>query len=297
MAVPGWPAAFRGTDAIRAGLVTPGQLRGPNYLRLFPDTYVRRGNEPPNLVVRSLAAYLYTGRRGILSGYSAAEAQQASCGPLDAPAELTLPSGGHPRPGLLVHRDRLDRDEIQMCRGLPVTTPVRTAYDLARWQEQLVEAVVAVDALANRGRGDLDHDNAGFDPADVLRLAKRYPGARGSTRLPRVVELADRRSGSPMETRLRLVLVLRGLPVPEVQYPVLDDRRRRAVWLDLAYPEHHIGIEYEGADHANPDRVLRDVSRYTRLVADSWRIYRFTKFEIYGEQDRIAATISRALGR
>jgi hypothetical protein len=122
MAVPGWPVAFRGTDAIRAGLVTPGQLRGPNYLRLFPDTYVRRGDEPPDLVVRSLAAYLYTGRRGILSGYSAAEVQQASCGPLDAPAELTLPGGGHPRPGLLVHRDRLDRDEIQMCRGLPVTT-------------------------------------------------------------------------------------------------------------------------------------------------------------------------------
>lgn len=289
--------AFRGTDAIRAGLVTPGQLRGPNYLRLFPDTYVRRGDEPPNLVVRSLAAYLYTGRRGILSGYSAAEVQQASCGPLDAPAELTLPGGGHPRPGLLVHRDRLDPDEIQMCRGLPVTTPVRTAYDLARWQEQLIEAVVAVDALANRGQGDHDHDHAGFDPADVLRLAKRHPGARGSARLPRVVELADRRSGSPMETRLRLVLVLRGLPVPEVQYPVLDDRRRRAVWLDLAYPEHRIGIEYEGADHANPDRVLRDVSRYTRLVADSWRIYRFTKFEIYREQDRIAATIWQALDR
>jgi hypothetical protein len=189
---------------------------------------------------------------------------------------------------LLVHRDRLERDEIQMCRGLPVTTPVRTAYDLARWQKQLVEAVVAVDRLANRGQ---------FDPAEVLQLAQRYPGARGSARLPRVVELADRRSGSPMETRLRLVLVLRGLPVPEVQYPVLDDRRRRAVWLDLAYPEHRIGIEYEGADHGNPDRVLRDVSRITRLVADSWRIYRFTKFEIYSEQDQIARTIWRALGR
>jgi hypothetical protein len=64
-----------------------------------------------------------------------------------------------------------------------------------------------VDALANRGR---------FDPVDVLRLAKRYPGARGSAGLSRIVELADRRAGSPMETRLRLVLVLRGLPVPEV---------------------------------------------------------------------------------
>jgi very-short-patch-repair endonuclease len=77
----------------------------------------------------------------------------------------------------------------------------------------------------------------------------------------------------------------------------LDDRRRRAVWLDLAYPEHRIGIEYEGADHTTPNQVLRDVGRYTRLVADSWRIFRFTKFEVYGEPDQIAATIWQALGR
>jgi hypothetical protein len=89
-----------------------------------------------------------------------------------------------------------------------------------------------------------------------------------------------------METRLRLVLVLRGLPRPEVQFPVLDDRRRRAVWLDLAYPEHRIGIEYEGGDHGRPDRVLRDVGRYTRLVDDRWRMYRFTKYEVYLEPTR-----------
>jgi very-short-patch-repair endonuclease len=90
-----------------------------------------------------------------------------------------------------------------------------------------------------------------------------------------VVELADRRAGSPMESRLRLVLVLRGLPVPEVQYPVLNDQRRRAVWLDLAYPEQRIGIEYEGEEHTRPERVLRDVGRYTGLVDQGWRIYRF----------------------
>jgi very-short-patch-repair endonuclease len=150
-----------------------------------------------------------------------------------------------------------------------------------------VEAVVALDALANAGR---------FDPEEVLRLAERYPGARGRAQLPRVVDLAVRSSNSPMETRLRLVLVLRGLPRPEVQYPVLDDRRRRAVWLDLAYPAQRIGIEYEGIDHTRPEGVLRDVGRYTWLVDDGWRMYRFTKYEVYGQPDEIAATIGRALG-
>jgi hypothetical protein len=219
-------------------------------------------------------------------GYSAAEVLDASCGPADAPAELTMPGVCRSRPGLLVHHDRLHGSEVQACGGMAVTTPLRTAYDLAR-RLDLVEAVVALDALANRGR---------FDPAEVLRLAERYPGARGRAQLPRVVDLAARTSNSPMETRLRLVLVLRGLPRPEVQYPVLDDRRRRAVWLDLAYPAQRIGIEYEGIDHTRPEGVLRDVGRYTRLVDDGWRMYRFTKYEVYGRPEEIVATIGRALG-
>jgi len=91
------------------------------------------------------------------------------------------------------------------------------------------------------------------------------------------------------------VLVLRGLPVPEVQFPVLDDQRKRAVWLDLAYPERRIGIEYEGEEHTRPERVLRDVGRYTGLVDRGWRIYRFTKYEVYGDPDDIAVKIARAL--
>jgi hypothetical protein len=41
--------AFHGSAAVASGLVTPKVLRGPRYLRLFPDTYVRRGTDPPDL--------------------------------------------------------------------------------------------------------------------------------------------------------------------------------------------------------------------------------------------------------
>ena len=59
-----------------------------------------------------------------------------------------------------------------------VTTPLRTAYDLAR-REDLAEAVVAVDAvdaLANRGR---------FAPDLLLHFAAHYPRARGNADWPR----------------------------------------------------------------------------------------------------------------
>ncbi len=75
---------------------------------------------------------------------------------------------------------------------------------------------------------------------------------------------------------------------------VQDVATRTAVWLDLAWPELMIGIEYEGDEHTQPGRVLRDVARYTRLVDRGWRIYRYTKLEVYGEPERIVAELTRA---
>ncbi len=113
---------------------------------------------------------------------------------------------------------------------------MRTAYDLAR-QPDPVEAVVAVDRLANVRR---------FDPDLLLNFAVHYRGARGNDRVAAVLAAASPYSCSPMETRLRLVIVNGGLPRPRVQWAVQDLESRTAVWLDLAYPELGIGIEYEG---------------------------------------------------
>ncbi len=55
--------AFRGSDAVAAGLVTRNQLRGPGYRRIFPDTYVRSGEEL-TLTLRSLVAYQYAADKG-----------------------------------------------------------------------------------------------------------------------------------------------------------------------------------------------------------------------------------------
>ena len=194
-------------------------VRGPRYIRVFPDTYLRHGQEL-DLRLRSLAAYRYVEGRGVLSGHSAAVLLGADCAPKDAPAEVIVPGGGQrEHPGLLVHRGALAADDVRPCRGVLVTSGLRTGYDLGR-RPGLVDAVVGIDALANVCR---------FDPTDILALSDRRPSARGCRDLRRAVALADRRAGSPMETRLRLILVSGGLPAPEVQYPVLDDVRRRAV--------------------------------------------------------------------
>ena len=288
MSVPGWPVAFRGSAAIAAGLVTKDMLRGPRFLRLFPDTYVAVGDRPPDLKLRSHAAYRYVEGRGVLSGYSAAEMLGASCGPRNAPAEVTVPRGKQrDHPGLLVHRDGLAPGEMRAVGTLRTTSPIRTAYDLGR-RGDLVERVVAVDALARKH---------GFAPDLLLNFLVHFPRARGNDAIPDVLTYADRRSGSPMETRLRLLLLFAGLPRPAVQWVVQDEQARRAVWLDLAYPEHKIGIEYDGEEHTTPERVLRDIGRGTDLVDKGWRLYRYTKYEVLGEQEKIVAQITRALDR
>lgn len=286
--VPGWPVAFRGSTAVAAGLVTWAVLHGPRFRRLHPDTYVVNGPQPPDLALRSQAALRYVDGRGVLAGYSAAELLGASCAPADAPVELVVPHRGQrPSPGLRIRRERLRTEEVGEVGGLPVTTPLRTAFDLAR-RGELVDRVVAVDALSNTHR---------FAPGQVLALAERYRGARGTGGLGEVVDLADARAGSPMETRLRLLIVLAGLPRPQVQWPVQDEVTRTAVWLDLAYPEHMIGIEYDGGVHTRADVVLRDIGRHTALLDGGWRVYRYTKLDVLHRPDRVVAQLRRALAR
>lgn len=120
--VPGWPIAFRGSLACAAGLVTRARLRGPRFVRVFPDVYVQTGEHPPGLELRSQAAYRLVEGRGVLSSYSAAVLLGADCAHNpDAPAEVTVPGGGQRvHPGLQVHRDQLAprRDHIRWRRPL-----------------------------------------------------------------------------------------------------------------------------------------------------------------------------------
>jgi hypothetical protein len=159
---------FRGSEAVAAGLVTPGVLRGPRFRRLFTGIYVRADAEI-TFEVRSRAAYLLLDGRGALGGFSAAELLGASCGPVDAPAEIVTPRGLMTRRGLLVRHDELALDEVTEGGGCTVTSPLRTAYDLAR-RPPLVEAVVGLDALAFAKE---------IVPADVLLLARRHLGSPG----------------------------------------------------------------------------------------------------------------------
>ncbi|MEU6700277.1 DUF559 domain-containing protein [Pseudonocardia sp. NPDC046786] len=107
---------------------------------------------------------------------------------------------------------------------------------------------------------------------------------------------ADARSGSPPETRLRLILVRAGLPWPVPQHPVVDGRNE-ILWLDLAYPAALLGVEYDGGGHfATPEAARADARRHTRLVAEGWRVLRYTAQDMRRAPGRIVAEVRHALG-
>jgi very-short-patch-repair endonuclease len=279
---------FRGSAATAAGLLTRGQLRGPRFQKLFPDVYAPAGLEP-DLALRSAAAAVLVEGRGVLAGYSAAELLGASCGPADAPAEvLLLRTGGQAYrcPGLRVHRDLVDPTEITEVGSYGATSPVRTAFDLARWVPTLREKVVAVDAIAHNCAIALD---------DVLRLRMPHFGAWGARHLVPVLRLATPLAESPMETRIRIALHEHGLPAPEIQFAVEAGGRIRR--LDLAYPSVKLAIEYDGRDHLDQERARDDLLREAALAKLGWTILRFDARTVYCYPAQVAHTVEYELRR
>lgn len=168
---------------------------------------------------------------------------------------------------------------VRGWKGGQITTPVRTAADIARWAPNVVEAVVRLDILMARGV---------LRPGRVDDCAARVAGGRGSRQARRALELADSRSESPQESRLRVRMVLAGLPPPVPQFEVRD-RGRFVARVDLAYPEAKLAIEYDGRWHGATGQLGRDRRRLNALVAAGWRVIHVTAADLHHLEEVIAA--------
>jgi very-short-patch-repair endonuclease len=85
-----------------------------------------------------------------------------------------------------------------------------------------------------------------------------------------------------------MALVLGGLP-PAVQHPVVI--RGRRYYLELAYPDLLVAVEYDGADHRTQQRARRDLEREAALVSAGWRILRFDAYVVLFEPERLVAEV------
>lgn len=108
-------------------------------------------------------------------------------------------------------------------------------------------------------------------------------------RARRVLELAEAGAESPMETRLRMLLVLNGLPRPELQVTIRDAKGEFAGRVDLYYRERRLGIEYDGETHRAS--LVEDNRRQNRLLKAGVRLLRFTGSDVRRRPDSVLAQV------
>jgi hypothetical protein len=279
---------FSGRAAVDDGLLTPGMLRARHWRRLFPDVYVHAtAHRDDDHRLWCAAAALAMPSTGAVAGLSAAALWGVPLLPGGAPVTVCLPRRVRmwPHPRIRVIRSDLAADDVTRFTGIPLTTPVRTAFDVGRRLPR-GDALVAVDALLHRRVVTLD---------GLRDYASAKPGWPGTRRLAEVLGLATPLAESPMETRLRLLLLDAGAPPPAPQHEVRDTRGRFVARLDLAYPRWRIGIEYEGDHHRERAQFRRDVARLGELREAGWLVLRFTADDVLRRPGRVTAQVAAAI--
>ncbi|WP_020575646.1 hypothetical protein [Actinopolymorpha alba] len=85
-----------------------------------------------------------------------------------------------------------------------------------------------------------------------------------------------------METRLRLLFVLAGLPEPQPGLEILDNHGQWVATADLQYRAQRIAIEYDGDLHRTNKRKWRhDVAARETLRQLGWEVIILTADDIF----------------
>ena len=138
-------------------------------------------------------------------------------------------------------------------------------------------------------------------------LARRYPiesfrqvieggrGVRGIRAARRVLAVADPLAGSPMESVLRWLIHEAELPAPVLQHAVRGPHQEVVGFVDLAWPERRVLVEFDGDVHRKRDVFVNDLRRQNGLVLAGWVVLRFTSADVRGRPEWVVELIRRAL--
>jgi hypothetical protein len=173
---------------------------------------------------------------------------------------------------------------VMVVRDIPVTDPITTFLQMAG-HLSLVDLVVLGDAIVRRYR---------IAPARLLKAARAssdYYAAAARRAAAYVRKGVD----SPMETRLRMLIVLAGLPEPVVNLVLVHEDgswRRR---LDLCYPRIKLVVEYNGRHHRKEAQRASDEARASELEPEGYLILPYEAEDIYVTPEATLQQIRRHL--
>jgi hypothetical protein len=268
----------------RAAGLTARQLQSSHYRRLFFGVHVEAQlTVTSELLARGIALVLPPG--GVVAGTTAALLHGADVRRHgETGVEVVVPRDDQVRrAGVRARAALLEPADVVVVLGVPCLSPSRVAFDFAR-QRRLVDALVGVDAMLNRGGCKLD---------ELVAYVDGHPGWRGVCFAREAVTHAEPLSESVMETRQRMALVLAGLPRPRAQVELFDQHGGFVARIDLGYDEWKVGLEYDGDVHR--DRWRYDLERQERIRDLGWWHRRYTSIHAAAGWTQMVAQVREAL--
>lgn len=241
-------------------------------------------------LLRAAAALAVTGHSAVLSHQSAAQLFRIAL--LNKPGsdyKVTCRPGygWRGRTGIRVHAVELPDDHVTTTAWLPTTTAARTVIDLARTLDWRAGVVAADSALYQKltTKAEL---------RAVIAGCRRWPGI---TRALSVVEFANMKAESPLESIARVAFSNIGLPVPELQVWVggTDEPIGRA---DFYWRQYNTIAEADGAlKYDNPTQAKAQLRRDAELRADGFEVVHFGWNDITYQPYTVAGLIRAAFDR
>jgi hypothetical protein len=261
--------------------LSDGRLRR-DYRPLFHGVYVRR-RSPVGDIELAEAALKVAEPGSYVSHHTAARLLGAVV-PDDPDVHVTSRRHRVRGEGLAGHRAKVVQ-QVVPWRGIRMTSPVQTFLDLAHCLA-LVDLVVLGDSLVRRKR---------TSPEQLVSATRDHRGPF-SRLARRAAALVRAGVDSPMETRLRLLIVLAGLPEPEVDHRVHDEAGTLLRRYDLAYLPFPLIIEYDGRQHAESDEQwLGDIGRDETLDDERIRRLVIVSRDLYSTPAATLARITKAM--
>ena len=204
---------------------------------------------------------------------------------------------GRREAGVIQHLGKLRDGDVVDLNGIQVTSPTRTALDCATVMDT-EHSLTMVNDLLHRELVTVE------GLAKGQQFMTKWPG---SLRHGLVLQLADGRCGGSVGEGRSLYLIFRqGLPKAEPQYPVEDHSGVVVAYVDFAWPEYGVFLEFDGkikyqellkAGESPTDAVVREKKREDMIRRlTGWRCIRITWADLY-HPERTAALIRRELFR
>ena len=265
---------FTRREALAAG-ISLGQLRGSDVTPVFRGVFTL--GDADDLIVRARGAVKLAGSTAVvcettglaLVGVDLPDSALAKTVHVWVPSNVMGPRMN----GIRVHHGVLRLTVKRVSTALIAANPAECWLQAAATLPTR-DLVVLADGLMRRQAPILFVE-------DLLEFVADSPGHRGVGRARRALDLARAGTDSPAETWTRLALIDAGLPCPQVNHPLVRPGDSVKFYLDMAYPEAKVAVEYDGAYHVGKVTQMRRDQARRRWIEDcGWRVITVTSDDL-----------------